>query len=968
MDDYYKEIGYKLIEEKYLEEIDSKALVFEHIKTGARLIKLENDDKNNVFGIGFRTPPRDSTGVAHILEHSVLSGSRKYKTKEPFMDLYKGSLQTFLNAMTFGDKTIYPVASRNKKDFENLMDLYLDAVFYPAIDEKPEIFMQEGWHYSISEKEYPISYKGVVYNEMKGAMSSAEDQVFEFIDQSIFPDTVYANNSGGDPYEIPSLTHEGLVDFHKSYYNPSNSYIFLYGDRDTYEDLKYLDQAYLGDFDKTEIASQIPYQEAFDKTRYENYEYSTNDDLEGLNRDYLAYNVVLGESAEDKVNLTGSILAEALINSDAGPIKKALLDAKIGEDIFASTKTIQQVPFSIVAKNTSSENLTEFEGIIDQTLKNLVENGIDKDLLKSTLNKFEYSLREASGYPTKGVIYYIQAFDTWLYDKSPIKALSFDKTLKELRQGIEDGYFENFIRENILENTHKSIISVLPSKGLNGKRDEEVKKKLEDYKASLSDEALEALIETNKKLEKIQLTEDSKEAKATIPKLPLSEVEAKIERIPRESLDSTIDNLYHDIFTSGINYVDLVFDMGHIGVEDIPYVSLLTDLLGSMDTTRRTYSDLSNEIYINTGGISFNIVAFNDTKSNDFYPKLVVSSKYLDGRPGAAVDTIIEIITSTKLDNIKRYKDLIKEIKSRFEMSLYQKGSAIVSARARSLVDKSAKYNEYASGLDYFNFIQDLEESMEEDARAQLGKLEEVYSRLFTREGLLVNITSSREEGKDLLAKLEESISKIKDENYDKADLVFGYIGKSEGIKSSANVQYVSMAASMEDLSLDYKGKLVVLSQVLSRGFLHNNIRAKGGAYGAGLSIGRRTMATYSYRDPNLVDTIRVYKDMGSYIENIDLDQDDLGNYIIGTMGMFNPPRTPKAKGYSDLAAYLTGLESEEIERLMEEALDTKIEDLKAYGPYLDKAMSEDKLVVLGNREKIEEEENLFDKTYNIIK
>lgn len=964
----YNRLGYKFVEEKDIPEIGSKAIVLEHIKTGARVLKLENKDDNNVFGIGFKTPPKDSTGVAHIVEHSVLSGSRKYKTKEPFMDIYKGSLQTFLNAMTFNDKTIYPVASRNDKDFENLMDVYLDAVFYPAMGQKPEIFMQEGWHYDLLDKDDPIEYKGVVYNEMKGAMSAPEDQVSQFIDMSLYPDTIYRHNSGGDPYKIPDLSYEDFNEFHRKFYHPSNSYIFFYGDRDLEKDLAYLDREYLSLFDKEEIRSEIPVQELFEKKRYDNFEYSTSDDLNGLDRDYLGYSVITGDIRDGKTAIMTNIVLEALVNSGAGPIKKALLDAKIGEDVFGFSSTYQQVPLSIICKNTSSSRINEFEGIIESTLENLVQGRLDKKLLHSTLNKFEYSLREATGYPTRGVIDYIRSFETWLYGRSPIEALEFDQVLAELRQGIDEGIFEDFIEEKILKNTHKTIISVLPKLGLNEEKDQEVRDKLQAYKDSLSDEAIEGLIRANEKLEEMQLSEDKPEDKATIPSLDLEDVDKVLVEIPRETLGSPIANLYHDIFTGGINYVDLVFDLAHIGTEDLPYAALITDLFCSMDTNRRDYVDLNKEIYLNTGGIGTYISVYNDAKTDDFYPKLGVTTKYLDGQAREAIAILIEVLTGTEFESLKRYKDLIKEIKSRYEMNLYQNGAQVVMARSRSHVDKSAKYMEYVGGLDYFNIIQDLEGQMEERAADQLERIRDVYGRLLTSQGLLVNITGAKEEAKEFLAIFYDYLPRFKDEAYPKADLSFKHIGKNEGIKSSANVQYVSKAASMKDLNEEYNGKMAVLAQVLSRGYLHNNIRAKGGAYGAGLSIGRRTLATYSYRDPNLVETIDVYDHMGEYLRNIDLSQEDLKNYIIGTVGKFNPPYTARSMGAEDLSNYLSSRTKEDTERLIAEALETSLEDIKSMADFLDRAMEENRLVVLGSKEKISENENLFDTSYSLMK
>lgn len=962
--------GFRLVDSKRLDEANSNALLFEHVVTGARLLKLENEDDNKVFGIGFRTPPNDSTGVAHIVEHCVLSGSRKYKTKEPFMDMYKTSLQTFINAMTFPDKTIYPVASRNAADFRNLMDVYLDAVFYPIIGEKKEIFMQEGWHYELLGKDEPITYKGVVYNEMRGAMSAAEDQVQEFSNQALFPDNIYRFNSGGEPYDIPKLSYEDFVDFHKKYYHPSNSYIYLYGDGDTASELEYIETEYLSAFDRLEIDSSVEAQLKFDEKRYSSFEYSTTDDVEGKESDYLIYGVVTGDTLEGETRMMTEILKEALVDSDAAPIKRALIDAGIGEDIFSMGYSAKDIPFVIAAKNTSKERVSEFESIIEDTLKKLVKDGMDKKLLTSTLNRFEYNLREASGYHTRGIIYFIEAFNSWLYGETPLLALSFNKMLEKLRSGIDTGAYEEFIEKRILNNSHKTIVDVVPNVGLNELKDAEVVKELEEYKKSLSEAEIDELIAENEALIEMQLAEDSEEAKATIPKLSLSEINEHLERTPREIIELDGSKvLYNEVFTAGINYASFLFDISHIDPKDVAYVALLSEMLGSMDTEKRDYTDLASEIYIRTGGIRFGISVFNDRKNDGvFYPKFMVSTKILGDDFSDAVELIEEIALETKLKDEKRFKEIVREIKSQIDMSIYNSGQAVTMARLKSYFDSSSAYSEKISGIDFYFTIQDIEKQMEENVDVYIEKLAEVYKKVFNPNGLVMNIIGDRKALDSFLKSGEDFVKKLDSTVYEPANLNIIADSKNEGIKSSANVQYVSKGSPLKSIGYEYDGKMSVLSSFLSRGYLHNTIRAMGGAYGAGITINNRSIATYSYRDPNLVETIKAYDEMPEYLENIELSQEDLTGFIIGTMSTFDPPRTAVQKGAQDLRMYLENLEIEEIEKYMNEALSTKVEDIKEYAKMIKSAMDENYLCVLGATDTISKNEKLFDNTINLKK
>lgn len=951
--------GFKLLEEKDVKEVNSISRIFIHEKTDAKLIYLSNDDNNKVFTVGFRTPPEDSTGAPHIIEHSVLSGSRKYKTKEPFMDLIKGSLQTFLNAMTYPDKTIYPVASRNDKDFQNLMDVYLDAVFHPRIYEMPEIFMQEGWHYEIMDKDDPIVYKGVVYNEMRGAYSSAESLLIERISQSLFPDTIYKYSSGGDPYVIPELTYENFLKFHSKYYHPSNSYIYLYGDGDVLEHLEYLDREYLSEFDKRDIDTEIKLQEPVKNDLVEYYPISEEENDE--NRDYLSLNFVLGKATNAKDELMNDIINDVLINSSASPIKEALLDAQIGEDILgASTGGIQPV-FSIISKNAKENQKYEFKKIVFDTLKKLIQEGIDKRLIEATINKLEYSLREADGYATVGIVYGFNIFDSWLYDGNPLTNLEYEDTLKFFRDALKTDYYEDFLQKNFIENNHQSLVVLKPQKGLAEEKDKIMEEQLAAYKASLSRDELNILIEKNKALEIFQQSEDTIEDKDTIPKLSIEDVNNKPLHIDQDVYKEDVTILHHDLFTSGIIYLDLVFDLAHIDKELIPYINLLTQIIGDVDTENYSYADLSNEIYINTGGIDLNASVLSDKKSDDFYPKLIVSGKVIRQKTDQMFKLILELITNTKLENKKRIKEIINQIKSRIEMSIYNSGHAVASSRVISYFSKSGKYMEILSGLDFLWFIEDLSKNFDEKSDHILENLKKVYNLMFNKNDLIINLTGEKEDLELIRKNLKIVTNVLSQEKYEKIDLDLQLEKLNEGILSSSNVQYVSKGYNLEKLGYEYKGSMSVLSTILSRDYLHNRIRAQGGAYGAGISFNLQgDVSTFSYRDPNLLETLQIYDELSNYLKNLDISKEDLTNYIIGTMNKLDPPLTAAQKGQIGLSRFITHLDYDQVKKQMDEVLSTTEKDIKDYHILLEEIMKQDYLCVFGNETKIKQNKDVF--------
>ncbi len=964
--------GFKLEDEYEVKEIQSIARTFTHEKSGAKLLHLENEDDNKVFSIGFRTPPTNSTGVPHIIEHCVLSGSRKYRTKEPFMDMVKGSLQTFINAITFSDKTVYPIASRNEKDFFNLMDVYLDAVFYPRIYEEPKIFMQEGWHYELFDKNDPVIYKGVVYNEMQGAYSSPERILGDEIDKSLYPDTCYRFSSGGKPEKIPELSYEEFLDFHKKHYHPSNSYIYLYGNGDIEKQLKFIDEEYLSNFEKAEIDSEILIQLPFKERQETIAYYPILKDDSDENRSYLSLNFALGEIIDPELYLMTSILGILLIDMEGAPLKKALIDAEIGEDIFSMSTGGIQPGFSIIAKNSSMDKKEKFESTVFNTLEKLVKEGIDRKLIEATINIVEFNLREAMKFPTKGLIYNMQALDSWLYDDSPTTHLKYNATIEKLKNNMDTNYFEKFIEERLINNPHSSLVIINPKKGLGDSEIKEMELELEEYKNSLTEGEVEKLIKENDELKEMQLSDDTEEAKSTIPRLSISDVDRKVEEIPQEIIKK--DNytiLFHNIFTSKISYLDFYFDTSMVEEELIPYISLLSNLLGKLDTENKPYEELAKDIYVNTGGISLDASAYSKKDDNKiYYPKFYVNGTAIGEKNTITMLKLInEIITETKIEDKKRIKEILQQMKSRMEMSTFDIGHSLAAGRVSSYFSPSAQYAEKLKGLEYYWFITEILKDFDKNSDAILENLNKVYRQIFNINNLIISFTGDKEDFAIIENNLNIIMENLNTEGFKPQEYSFTNDNLNEGILSSANVQYVSKGYNFKDLGYEYNGKMDVLSTILSRDYLHNRIRAQGGAYGAGISFGRSgAMSTFSYRDPNLNETLEVYDNMANYIENLNLSDEDLTTYIIGTISKLDPAITPQGKGSIAASRYISGLTQEEVQKTKDEVLDTKLEDLKAFAPLLKDTMEKDYLCVLGNENRLKQNEGAFKKLVKLNK
>ena len=958
--------AYEVLKEEELQDIHSKGWLLRHKKTGARVMLIENSDENKVFNIAFRTPPKNSTGVAHILEHSVLCGSREFPLKDPFVELVKGSLNTFLNAMTYPDKTCYPVASCNDRDFQNLMHVYLDAVFYPNIYKKEEIFRQEGWNYHLEKKEGPLKYNGVVYNEMKGAFSSPDDVLEREIMNSLFPDTTYGCESGGDPVNIPDLSYEEFLDFHRQYYHPSNSFIYLYGNMDMEEKLEFLDSHYLSAFDSLVIDSEIRDQEAFAQVKDIQKSYPVSEDEGEEDNTYLSYNMVVGEAADINLSLAFEVLDYALLSAPGAPLKQALLDAKIGKDIYGSFEDgIKQTYFSIVAKGANLSRKEEFIKVIRDTLTKIAEEGIDKKAVTAGINYYEFRFREAdfSSYP-KGLMYGLDILSSWLYDDTkPFCEVQLLEGFEFLKKALEEGYFEELIRKYLLDNTHGAVLSLVPEKGLAAKRDKELEEKLENYRKSLSDEELTRMVENTKALEAYQEAEEAPEALTCIPMLSREDIKKEITGLTNEEHhveDSLF--LYHDVYTNGIGYADLLFEIHDFDVDTVHYLGLLKSVLGAVDTENYTYGELFNEVNARTGGIAYGIEVFDDAQDTDaFRAMFAVRGKALYPEMDFMFSMIREVLTTSKLDDTKRLYEIIARVRSRAQASLASAGHSTAVLRGASYASPMAAFQDEMAGIGYYQFIEKLEKDFDSCKDEIVKNLRKVMEEVLRPENFCVSYTGERE-SLDVVKAQAAGIKKVlfngqKPESVKQAPC----IKKNEAFKTSGQVQYVAQNGNFRKKGLEYTGALEILKVILSYDYLWINLRVKGGAYGC-MSGFKRNGESFlvSYRDPHLKRTLEVYQGVPDYIRAFEADEREMTKYIIGTISNKDVPRTPQMQGSISKTAYFSNVTEDMLQKERNQILGAQKEDIQKLAALVEAVLSDEQICVVGSETAIEKAEDVF--------
>ncbi len=956
--------AYEILEKRPIKDLNSEGIILRHKKSGARIAVISNDDDNKVFYIGFRTPPEDSTGVAHIIEHTVLCGSDKYPVKDPFVELVKGSLNTFLNAMTYPEKTIYPIASCNDKDFQNLMSVYMDAVFHPNIYKYQEIFKQEGWHYELESEDAPVTINGVVYNEMKGAFSSPDDVLSRQIMTSLFPDTTYANVSGGDPLHIPELTYEEYLDFHRRYYHPCNSYIYLYGDMDVAEKLAWMDEEYLSKYEAIELDSEIKLQKPFEKPVEVTHKYSISSTESEENNTYLSYNTVVETALDEKLYLAFDILDYALVSAPGAPLKQALIDAGIGSEITGGydSGTLQPT-FSIIAKNTNPEEKEHFLTVIRETLEGLVKNGLNKKSLLAGINSSEFRYREADfGHFPKGLLYGIQCLDSWLYDDMrPFLHLEALDTYRFLKEQVNTDYFEQLIQKYLLDNKHASVVIIEPEKGLNAKNEAVLEKKLAEYKAGLSEEEIKKLVENTSHLKEYQETPSLKEDLEKIPMLARSDM--KKEAAPFYNTELSVKEvpvIHHDIFSNGIIYLTMLFDIAHIPAEDIPYLGVLKAVLGYVDTKNYSYADFSNEVNIHTGGIGSTIGVYPSVKEKDDYKvKFEVRTKALYDKLPEAVSLMEEMLFTSKLCDEKRLYEIIAELKSRLQVSISSAGHSVASTRAMTYFSKAAAYKDT---ITFYEVLCDLEAHFEERKEALIAKLKELTEAIFTRENLLVSVTCEKEGLSIATAELEKFIPMLFEtaKTTKKAEII--PVQKNEGFMDASQVMYVARAGNFRAHGFEYHGALRILKVIMEYDYLWINIRVKGGAYGC-MNGYMKNGDTYfvSYRDPNLEKTNEIYDGIPAYIEQFTADERDMTKYIIGTISDMDIPMNPSAKGDRSMAAYLQNISYEEIQKERDQVIHATQEDIRNLKDMIASVLDEKNLCVIGNEETLQAHEDMFD-------
>lgn len=964
---------YEILDEHRVEDVQSDGFILRHKKSGARIAILSNNDDNKVFYIGFRTPPEDETGVPHIIEHTTLCGSKKFPVKDPFIELAKGSLNTFLNAMTYPDKTVYPVASCNDQDFKNLMDVYLDAVFNPNITKYEDIFKQEGWHYELTGKDDELKINGVVYNEMKGAYSSPDEVLSSQIYRSLFPDNTYSKDSGGNPEYIPKLTYEAYLDFYHKYYHPSNSYIYLYGDMDVVERLEWLDKEYLSLYDYKKVNSEINKQPAFDEIKNVEAQYSITMDDSQENKTYLSYNRVVGDTLDKMLYQAFDVLDYALVSSPGAPVKQALIDAGIGDDVYGSYDAgILQPVFSFVAKNANASQADEFESIIENTLKEVVKTGINKEALLAGINSSEFKFREADfGQFPKGLLFGLNCLDSWLFDDmKPFIHLECLGTFAKLRKAVDTDYFEKLIQEYLLDNTHGSSVTVKPKRGLGNEREEALAKELSDYKASLSDEEIKKLIEDTEHLKKYQEEPSSDEDLRKLPMLTRADMKKNampFSNIEDELLDVKV--VRHDIESNGIDYISFLFDAGDFAQSELGYLGFFTNALGLVSTEKYSYTDLANATNIYTGGINTGTASHPDIKDrNNFVFKFEVKLKVLEKNLDKALELMEQMLLSSDFTDTKRLGELVAQIKARLQANLSSSGHLVAAMRSMSSFSRYALYQDELKGIAFYRSICRIEKDLSESPKSVSDKLAAIAKKLFARNRMLISFTGNNEAYGNAKPSLEKVIAGFNKMSTVGNQAEVHFNTAKEAFIDASQIQYVAKTGDFICEGYEYTGALRLLRIILSYDYLWINVRVKGGAYGC-MNTFLRSGESYfvSYRDPNLSDTLDVYDRIPEYIKSFSPDERDMTKYIIGTFSALDTPMNPEAKGSRSLSAYLEGITYEQIQKERNEILNAQPEDIRRLADLVEAVLKKDSICVIGNENMIKESAGLFENVEKLI-
>ncbi len=962
--------GFKLIEQRFVKETNCECYYFEHIKSGARLIKFAADDTNKTFCIGFKTTPESDCGTPHIMEHSVLNGSKSFPVKSPFDVLAKGSLNTFLNAMTGSDLTVYPVASMNDKDYFNLMYVYLDAVLNPLIYDDPRIFMQEGWHYELKAIDLPIEYKGVVYNEMKGAYSSPIRELSYQVDKNLFPDNCYGFSAGGYPTAIPQLTYEKFLNFHRKYYHPSNSYIFLYGDADLNEELAFIDEKYLSHYEKSTDIASIPLHKPFKQMKKASGYYPVAEGSDTENKTYLSLNWVIGEGKDQALGMALDVLSDALVNHEAGPIRVALQEAGIGQDVSSYYHGQKQNVLAIRVQNANPADTDRFYEIVTKTLRETEEKGLDKDQIQGILNRMEFRLREGND-AQKGLQYISQSYSGWYYADDPFLSLEWEKPLAEVKKSLTSDMLESIIKEQILDNPHSLLFTMAPKPGLESERKEAITAECAAYKETLSDAEKEALVKQTEELIKYQEREDTPEALATIPMLGLKDINPKAEWYQIDAKEvNGIPELFYDVFTNDIVYAKFLFDARILPEEMIPYAALLAEVLGSLNTENYSYGDLDNVLNIHTGAFSTHLSTYlEDRKDEKTMPKFEVSTKSMNGKVHKLFELTEEVINNSIFSDKDRLKTVLTRHQSRLDSRVKTDGLGYARTRLTSYYSNSGMFNELTQGFEYYWFITDLTNNYGQKSDEIIANLKKTAELIFNKNNLSVAVTCDKKDLSAFNKELEEFTNALSDDKVELKKWEFDFDHKNEGFLTASKVQYVLQGYDFKKLGYDWNGKIRVMKQVLSREWLNNQIRVIGGAYGGFCNFSNSGQVYFgSYRDPNLQETLDNFDGSPKFLSEFKPEEYAMTRFIIGTIAGIDKPMTPSDEGNTATSRYLQNITREDVQKERDEILATTPEDIRALKDLVSDILKQDAFCVYGNEEKVEAAKDVFKATLKIEK
>ena len=954
--------GFTLLEKRFVPELNAEALIFSHQKSGARVLKIAADDPNKTFAITFKTIPESDVGTPHIMEHSVLNGSKHFPVKSPFDELSKGSLKTFLNAFTGNDMTSYPVASMNEKDYFNLMHVYLDAVFYPLIYSDERIMKQEGWHYELADTGAPLLFKGVVYNEMKGAFSDPRRELNYEMMKHLFPDNAYRFMAGGYPSDIPSLTSKAFLEFHRRYYHPDNSYILLYGDADLEKELAFIDREYLSHYERSGKPVTIPLQKPFTAMKEATAYYPMSEGENTANQAYLSLSFVAGKNDDQALVMALDVLTDVLVNQESAPVRLALQEAGIGREVRSSLDNLQQNIVDIVVQNAEASDRDRFREVVMSTLERVVSEGLNKQAVEGTINRMEFRLREGND-AQKGMTCLFQAIPTWLHADDPLASLAYEAPLARVKAALEGDYLESIIRTYMLENPHALLLALEPKAGLEKETNEALEATLAAQKAALSADSLQALVRETEELIAYQKREDPPEALATIPSLGLEDIgrEADWYAIEEQSVEG-IPLLYHEEFTNNVVYLSFYFDARTLPRELVPYGALLTEMLGSINTENYAYGDLDIALNIHTGGFGSSLETFlvhmND---EEFCPKLSVGARAMNTKVDKLFELVGEILARSRYGDQDRLKTVLTQHQSRLDGRIRRDGRGYALTRLESYYTNDGMFRELTEGMEYYWFVTDLLKGFDANHEEISTQLAQAAALLFTRGNLILGVTCGRADLPAVEAAFTRFAEDLPAGAAPQAPWAFAFEKKNEGLQTTSKVQYVLQGYDYKKLGYEWSGKMRVLTQILSREWLQNRIRVLGGAYGGWAVFSPYGTAYFaSYRDPNLKETLENYAATPEYLRSFEADTQMMTRFIIGTISSLDRPLTPSARGERAILRYFQKTTPEELQAEREAVLTTTAADIRSMAPLVEKILAEQAYCVYGSEEKIEKEKDLF--------